>query len=316
MDDALDGQQGGEAKWNMIPSGSKRRQWSEKEEGALIEALHELCRAGWKTDNGVFRTGYAAALEKAMESKVPGSNLKASPHIDSRLKVFKKHCCAIADMKGAAGIHWDNEDHMVLCDNDDVWQQWVESHPYAKGLRNKPFPYYDDLCIIFGKNETNGKGVEMATGGAKALGHKVANNDEENGIGSGGSSDTDVLIHDVQSLQVPVQDSSKSTPSKKRKRCGNCLSSEAEELTKMLGTFLEQNKGLLAVFTTLLKAKAAAAEKRAKLNGELMKLSLNLQARLRAAYMIVCDPAKVDLFFSLPDDEKAEWVSMLLLGLV
>lgn len=192
----------------------------------------------------------------------------------------------------------------------------LQSHPYAKGLRNKPFPYYDDLCIIFGKNETNGKGVEMATGGAKALGHKVANNDEENGIGSGGSSDTDVLIHDVQSLQVPVQDSSKSTPSKKRKRCGNCLSSEVEELTKMLGTFLEQNKGLLAVFTTLLKAKAAAAEKRAKLNGELMKLSLNLQARLRAAYMIVCDPTKVDLFFSLPDDEKAEWVSMLLLGLV
>lgn len=126
MDDALDGQQRGEAKCNMIPSGSKRRQWSEKEEGALIEALHELCRAGWKTDNGVFRTGYAAALEKAMESKVPGSNLKASPHIDSRLKVFKKHCCAIADMKGAAGIRWDNEDHMVLCDNDDVWQQWVE----------------------------------------------------------------------------------------------------------------------------------------------------------------------------------------------
>ncbi|KAI3512674.1 hypothetical protein L1887_19992 [Cichorium endivia] len=51
-------------------------------------------------------SGYTTVLEKELKSKLPGCNLEASPHIESSLKTFKKHCDAITDMKDAFGIEW------------------------------------------------------------------------------------------------------------------------------------------------------------------------------------------------------------------
>ncbi|KAM0048921.1 putative dedicator of cytokinesis [Helianthus debilis subsp. tardiflorus] len=70
-------------------------------------------------------------------------------------------------------------------------------HLDAKGLRNKPFPYYDELCFIFGKHRGNHRIVEDASDANRAVetyetceyaGHmskhkqlKVSVNDEANG---------------------------------------------------------------------------------------------------------------------------------------
>uniref|UniRef100_A0A9I9ED78 Retrotransposon protein n=1 Tax=Cucumis melo TaxID=3656 RepID=A0A9I9ED78_CUCME len=37
---------------------------------------------------------------------------------------------------------------------------WVRSHPAAKGLLNKPFPYYDELTYVFGHDRTTGRFAE------------------------------------------------------------------------------------------------------------------------------------------------------------
>ncbi|CAI9108791.1 OLC1v1008474C1 [Oldenlandia corymbosa var. corymbosa] len=36
------------------------------------------------------------------------------------------------------------------------------AHPNARGLRNKPFPHYESLSLIFGKDRSNGEGAENA----------------------------------------------------------------------------------------------------------------------------------------------------------
>lgn len=103
-----------------------KRKWNKKEDEVLVAALLELCDAGWKRDNNIFRSGYTSVLEKELKSKLPGRNLKASPHIESRLKTLKKHCDAITDMRGARGIHWNKEEHTVICEDDDIWEDWVK----------------------------------------------------------------------------------------------------------------------------------------------------------------------------------------------
>lgn len=335
----------------------KKHKWTRKEDEALIAALSELCESGWKRDNNIFRSGYTGVLEKELKIKLPGCNLKASPHIESRLKTLKKHCDAITDIKDAIGIEWSNVEQSVVCDDDDVWEDWVKDHPDARGLRSKSFPYYDELRAIFGKNRGNQKCLENASDAEKALDveklndyagnmivtegfntmkrssgngnlsnepeHEEANNHTENDMGAGESNDDEVSIDDVEGAQLQMQGGSTSTKNadKKRTRSSESWSSGLEGVAKMFGTLLEKHEEQFSLLVGLVGREVAAdkaiAGKRARLNGELKIIpNLSLQARLRAASMIVSDPPKLDLFYSLSNDERKEWVSMLLSGLI
>ncbi|VVA26458.1 PREDICTED: At2g29880 [Prunus dulcis] len=150
---------------NSTPTTARRNKkdnhiWTPIEDAFLVEALNELCVGGyWKVDNG-FRSGYLGQLEKAMEQKLPGCGLKAVPHIESCVKTLKKQTLAISDMlTNSSGFAWNDEEKMVVC-KKQVFDDWVKVHNSAKGLRNKPFPHYDTLVEVFGKDRANGKGAE------------------------------------------------------------------------------------------------------------------------------------------------------------
>lgn len=322
----------------------KKHKWTRREDEALISALTELCKTGWKRDNNIFRSGYTTVLEKELKSKLPGCNLKASPHIESRLKTLKKHCDAITDMKDAFGIEWKSADSTLICYDDDVWEDWIKDHSDAKGLRNKPFPYYDELCLIFGKTRGNHRSVEDSSNGNKSLAvfettdpegyngkvletetngsdHKedeIEHDDEDND--NDDEDDDDVSVDDV--IRTPL--SSVKMNGGNKKKCqgsgtGNCMS--GMELAKIFEALLKRNEEQYLVLAGLVgrevAAEKAVAEKRAGLNGELKRIpNLGLQARLRAASIIVGDHAKLDLFYSLESEERKEWVSMLLSGLI
>ncbi|KAG6468284.1 hypothetical protein ZIOFF_072908 [Zingiber officinale] len=68
---------------------STKHLWTKQEDAALVDCLVELRKdSAWKNEND-FRTGYLLHLEKLMATKVPSSNLKATPHIKSRNKLLK-----------------------------------------------------------------------------------------------------------------------------------------------------------------------------------------------------------------------------------
>ncbi|KAF5960279.1 hypothetical protein HYC85_001488 [Camellia sinensis] len=56
------------------------------------------------------------------------------------------------------------------------------------------------------------------------------------------------------------------------------------------------------------------SQQRRLVNAELLKLPMSNTQRLMAASIIVKDEDKVDLFFSLDENDKMEWVSLLLKG--
>ncbi|KAI3713866.1 hypothetical protein L1987_72453 [Smallanthus sonchifolius] len=316
---------------------TKKHKWTKIEDEALISALTELCQSGWKRDNNIFRSGYTTVLEKELKSKLPGCNLKASPHIESRLKTLKKHCDAITDMIDAFGIEWRSTDCTLICYDDDVWEDWVKDHSDAKGLRNKPFPYYVELCLIFGKHRGNHKIVEDASDGNRAVetyetsdyaGHmskhkqyKVSEN-ENHEFGheeANGRKGNDMAAADESNDDVSIDDDATRVANKKGESSN--WSSGMEGLVKIIEALIkrqeEQFSVLLGIVGVDVAADKAAADKRTKLNGELKKIpNLSLQARLRAASVIVGDSAKLDLFYSLSNDERKEWVSMLLSGLI
>ncbi|PWA65885.1 hypothetical protein CTI12_AA331530 [Artemisia annua] len=197
---------------------------------------------------------------------------EASPHIESRLKTLKKHCDAITDMKDASGIEWRTTDRTLICYDDDVWEDWVKDHSDAKGLRNKPFPYYNELCLLFGKNRGQNK------------------NDID-------SSDNN------RPLEMYEISDSKGNENNE---------SDHEETNSHHNKKIEQFSLLKGLLGREVEADKAAADKRGRLNGELKRIpNLSLQARLRVASVIVGDSAKLDFFCSLSNEERKEWVSML-----
>ncbi|XP_061362059.1 uncharacterized protein LOC133305834 [Gastrolobium bilobum] len=139
--------------------------WTAEEDKALMECLLDI-GPSWKGDNG-FKAGFAVHLEKQLQQKLPGCTLKAIPHITSRIKLWKRHYSAICEMtslNGGSGFGWNDKDKMIVVEKG-IYNDWVKTHTNAKGLYNKPFPYYEQLGPIFGKDvatRVNAEGPEDA----------------------------------------------------------------------------------------------------------------------------------------------------------
>uniref|UniRef100_A0A5B6Z0W6 Myb/SANT-like domain-containing protein n=1 Tax=Davidia involucrata TaxID=16924 RepID=A0A5B6Z0W6_DAVIN len=106
--------------------GVTRRLWSKEEEEALLEGFHEICAHGWKLDNGNFRVGYISILENHMTETFPGTNLRGYPHIEFKIKNWKKSYNSISSCLATSGFTWNDIHKYVEIENDDIWTNYVQ----------------------------------------------------------------------------------------------------------------------------------------------------------------------------------------------
>ncbi|XP_061345434.1 uncharacterized protein LOC133291230 [Gastrolobium bilobum] len=136
--------------------------WTAEEDKILVECMADIAHL-WRGENG-FKQGFSNAIERMMHLKIPHCSLKAIPHITSRVKLLKKQYNAIYEMtggSGGSGFGWNDSKKMIDVEKE-IFDDWckVKSHPTAKGLYNKPFPHYDILGSIFGKDAATGGNAE------------------------------------------------------------------------------------------------------------------------------------------------------------
>ncbi|KAL0327810.1 UNVERIFIED_CONTAM: hypothetical protein Sangu_1859000 [Sesamum angustifolium] len=103
-----------------------RRTWTIMEEEALINAMKSLVVGGWKCDNG-FMNGYLSQLEAHMQRAFPHSNIKAEPHITSKLYVWKKQYSTLVTMMSKSGLGWDDSRCMVTVEDNNAWEEYVKT---------------------------------------------------------------------------------------------------------------------------------------------------------------------------------------------
>ncbi|KAL2251818.1 UNVERIFIED_CONTAM: hypothetical protein Sindi_2304100 [Sesamum indicum] len=118
-----------------------RRMWTILEEECLVTVLRNLVVIGWKCDNG-FRTGYLAQLESYIAKHFPQANIKAEPHITSKLH---------------SGFGWDESRNIVTVEEDAVWDDYVKLDPFAKGMRQRAWPFFSAWREIFGRDRATGE---------------------------------------------------------------------------------------------------------------------------------------------------------------
>lgn len=102
--------------------GKIRRAWSLREEEVLLDCLKELLATGWKSDNG-FRAGYVNKLEELLRGHFPSANIRANPHIVSKLTGWKKNYGSLSSILARSGVGFNlHGDHTVDADNEQ-WEQ-------------------------------------------------------------------------------------------------------------------------------------------------------------------------------------------------
>lgn len=97
--------------------GRNKRMWTADEDDELVKALCEVSAdPRYKVEGGAFKNCYSQGIENILAQKLPGRGIKASPHVDSRLKVMKRKYYSIKDMLSLPGFSWDDTRKMIQCE--------------------------------------------------------------------------------------------------------------------------------------------------------------------------------------------------------
>ncbi|KAK1257631.1 hypothetical protein QJS04_geneDACA024285 [Acorus gramineus] len=279
--------------------------WTSQEDLILVENMVELCVAGKiKADNG-FKPGTFGEIEKMMHDKLPGCGIKAHPHIESRLKYLKNKYNAINEMlEHGSGFAWDEAKKMVICEKT-IYDGWVKSHKIAQGLWMKPFPHYDDLALVFGKDRANGRGCFTPT--------ELAEDVEQN---------TNPHIQD-EGLENIVNEDISVTQPRRTTPTGEEGTQSRRKRRKSSDSFTTEFSNLVEAFKLSANAIADSLNKLDEATVRMDKVFsdvFNILGRddgprcLRVTEIIMRDPVKVNLLSNMPEELKKDWLSSLLLS--
>ncbi|KAL8478611.1 hypothetical protein ACS0TY_030480 [Phlomoides rotata] len=113
---------------------------------------------GWKADNGL-KAGFQQELEKGMRKILTGTDISATPHINSKIHVWKKEYGLLTDLLSKSGIGWNSLIYTLDINDEAVWDAQRRVDPGVKTMRAKSWPYYESWVDIFGKDRATGEHV-------------------------------------------------------------------------------------------------------------------------------------------------------------
>ncbi|KAL8556985.1 hypothetical protein ACS0TY_004454 [Phlomoides rotata] len=281
-----------------------RRSWSKFEEDALIHCLIDIVNDCWKADNG-FKAGFQRELEKKMRKMLPGTDIVANPHINSKIHVWKKEYGVLSDLLSKSGIGWNSTTSMIEVSDEDEWDASRLADSHLKSVRFKSCPYYSQWLEIFGKDRTTSD-------------HAVDPLDLFHELMRVGLDQAGETVDD-NSICKPY-DSSKRTCSKgKKRKTGDAdLSSLVDSLGEFMKFFKEQmTKDVVSTTKDDAQKDFGTMHAQSKLIERLKIINgLKVTDKLKVCDELVQNTLGLDLFLSLPADEQEEYVWMLLDGIL
>ncbi|KAH6771362.1 hypothetical protein C2S52_016165 [Perilla frutescens var. hirtella] len=293
-----------------------RRIWTLREEQELIVALKEAVARGWKCDNG-FKTGYLGMLEQHMLQAIPGNDLKAEPHIISKIHVWKKNYGSLSTMLSRSDFGWSESTHTIEVDSDKIWSNYIKTDNNARTMRSKSWPLYKDWCEIFGKDRTTGEHAETFADVVQDLLQK----DEESMHTSTGndytqftSSNQDEEIGD-DFMSMSREGTSSSTKMKGKGKKRKSLDSLDDRFLDLMNVFCEKTDSRMGELVQRIGFEHDASLSRKKVYKALGNMNhLTDEEQIFVAKSLCNNTKDLDLFFSLPDEKKVVMVRMILNG--
>lgn len=118
----------------------------------------EVVNNGLRGNNGQFKSTTLTTTKAKLEEKYPACGIKVKPHSNYAMKRLKLVYGTIYDLLNQNGFGWDEEKKIIKVDSDEVWKEYMKSHPITKDYRYAPIPLFGKLVRSFGKYCFGGKG--------------------------------------------------------------------------------------------------------------------------------------------------------------
>ncbi|XP_057799340.1 uncharacterized protein LOC131015106 [Salvia miltiorrhiza] len=316
MSQATTGSNGAARSSKPNKTDQKRRSWSTHEEHVLLASLKELVANGWKSDNG-FRGGYLSKLEEAMRKEYPDSDLKGTPHINSKVTTWKKTYYSLWNILKVSGVGFNvNGKHMIDCD-DEQWQSFVAADKNVTNFRYKSWPYYEDWKLIFGKDRATGDEAEDLMEAAHEMYQKLSSS-PLNDLGDYHVSLDDIFENDLtgdnvsqtpnQQETIPIEQEAPTT-SKKRRRSGGF----DEKFFEALHEVGRGTESRLETISCRMGYDFDVSKARKEVNAKLSGIpGLSQHDKFVVCNMLAEKTEYLDIFSSLSEDEKGAYVTFLL----
>ncbi|KAA8541963.1 hypothetical protein F0562_023115 [Nyssa sinensis] len=292
--------------------GKNKKKWTENEDEKLIEAMFHAVNTGNHRADNDFKPEFYNVVERELNVKLPGAGIKAKPHIESRIKTMKRDFNIVYDMlygPNTSGFGWDNDKKCVVAESP-VWEEYIKSHKGAAMFKNKSLPHFEELLIIFGKDRATGKNAETAADVVEELDKEGAENKTNTGDGLD-ENDASLSFAPTHNTRTSSEEYS-SQRRRRRSRSNDSFLEAIKEVGLAMGREIKESTIKL---TEVMGYDVTVAAKRVRINDELLKLpTISMFERHKATLQIARDHETTDVFFTIADDEKEEWVKALLRG--
>ncbi|KAG8390219.1 hypothetical protein BUALT_Bualt01G0061100 [Buddleja alternifolia] len=275
-------------------------------------------------------------LEQAMVQAFPGTNIRADPHINSKITVWRKNYATISTLQSRSGFGWNDATNMITVESEDAWNNFVKvdnffefklnnsQFPYAhfdfnaRNMRYKTWPLYKDWVEIFGKDRATGEGAEGFADVVEEQVHRPHVNlaDKENELGGDYVPFySNPQADECQSMSFSnANDGGSSKSSNKRKR--KVVDENDDRFIDLMTSFCDKTNERLGDISRRIGFEHDASLSRKAVYETLGDLgsSLNMEGMILVSHLIVNNTKNMDLFFSLPKDGRKTMVHMILEG--
>ncbi|TXG58596.1 hypothetical protein EZV62_016425 [Acer yangbiense] len=299
---------GGGSQINEQDRRACRRTWTKEEEETLLSIMDEIVANGGRADCGSFKAGTLKIMESRLANILPNCSLRASPHIESKVKTWKKDYGVVYDMINTSGFGWNSVRKCVEVDSNEAWHSYVQHHKQAKGWRDKPFPLYERLAYIFGKDRATGKAAYTPENLAADV--DVDDNFDNDCEMPGNFSPVSVNQTDSNPTIHPT---SSQPLSRKRSRSGDPIVRSMDKFANVMKNAIEKSNDTLDKFCQVL-AKNKMSENQVIAN-DLQKMQLPLSDQVRAMQKFMHKSEVAEIFKAQQSEEqKLQFVASLLSG--
>lgn len=276
----------------MTDKGRNYKNWLPHEDAKLVEALVNMVNVGLhKADNG-FKSGYLQHLEHALKESLPNAGILGKPHIESRIKTMKKDWQVVYDMvngTNTSGFGYDTVNKCGTVSEPAVWEAYITSHKGASKWRNRPFPHFEDLCIVFGKDRAQGDRVRDFI----EMENDANMEEEQSQQAEDGFEEPADVSHNANNTTSVQSEEVSSARTKKRKR----LDPIAEGITNAAALLGKELREASAFLNQSLKAEVDLQEKTSMVSSEISKIeSMSLLDKFKASRKIMREPEAVLTF--------------------